>query len=365
MTAQSLNYINAVYYPSWRVYKGLPPSSLRLDCVTHVLYAFVRINEDGSLRFADERADIVVPVDGEKGGLAALAKAKRENPHIRTLISVGGGSGSAEFPALAGNPQARAKFATEVEEFVAKWSFDGVDIDWEHPSTTQQGKDYVSLLQALRAVLPPPYLVVSALPTAEYVLKHIDLPAVADLVSFVNLMAYDFTGLWAKAAGHHAQLMACPHAGTGAPTKCASTGVDYLRDHGIPSEKIVLGVPTYARCFSQAREPGHAFKGASLVEYRDLDEVCVRDATVHVAAAAASYVDEAGFASDKGKRSEPLGFMSFDVPETVRAKGQYVKTARLGGLFYWTGTGDRDGSESLVAAGFAELGADSAASSGG
>ena len=32
--------INAVYYPNWQVYKGFPPSSLNLKCVTHIFYAF-------------------------------------------------------------------------------------------------------------------------------------------------------------------------------------------------------------------------------------------------------------------------------------------------------------------------------------
>lgn len=35
--------VNAVYYPSWKVYKGHPPSSLQVDAATHILYAFVRL----------------------------------------------------------------------------------------------------------------------------------------------------------------------------------------------------------------------------------------------------------------------------------------------------------------------------------
>ena len=42
--------INAVYYPSWRVYKGFPPSALQIDKISHVFYAFARVNEDGTLR---------------------------------------------------------------------------------------------------------------------------------------------------------------------------------------------------------------------------------------------------------------------------------------------------------------------------
>lgn len=33
-------YFNAVYYPSWRIYKKQPPSSLKLGFVSHVFYAF-------------------------------------------------------------------------------------------------------------------------------------------------------------------------------------------------------------------------------------------------------------------------------------------------------------------------------------
>jgi chitinase len=66
-------------------------------------------------------------VDGAQGCLGALAKLKQENPSIRTLISVGGGSGSDEFPALAANPDARALFAQQIREFCDRHAFDGVD----------------------------------------------------------------------------------------------------------------------------------------------------------------------------------------------------------------------------------------------
>lgn len=59
------------------------------------------------------------------------------------------------------------------------------------------------------------------------------------------------------------------------------------------------------------------------------------------------------------EKRERIGFgmlVSFDVPETVRIKGEYVRSTGLGGLFYWTGTGDRDGeAEGLVGVGFEEM----------
>lgn len=34
-------YVNAVYYPSWAVYKEKPPSSLDVANITHIFYAFM------------------------------------------------------------------------------------------------------------------------------------------------------------------------------------------------------------------------------------------------------------------------------------------------------------------------------------
>lgn len=33
-------YHNAVYYPNYKVYQHQPPSSLKLDIISHVFYAF-------------------------------------------------------------------------------------------------------------------------------------------------------------------------------------------------------------------------------------------------------------------------------------------------------------------------------------
>jgi chitinase len=56
---------------------------------------------------------------------------KRENPHIKTLVSMGGGSGSAEFPKLASSDAARRTFAKEAREFCDRYEFDGVDSKYE------------------------------------------------------------------------------------------------------------------------------------------------------------------------------------------------------------------------------------------
>ncbi|KAF5243446.1 hypothetical protein FAUST_2802 [Fusarium austroamericanum] len=307
------------------------------------------VNENGTLRAIDDWADNEKMVDGEKGCLAAISKLKSQHPHIKTLVSIGGGSSSKEFPALAANKTARQTFARRISEFCVTHQFDGVDIDWEHPQTPEAGRNYVLFLQDIRNVMThSQFLLTSALPTGEYCLKHINLPVVAHLLDFLNLMGYDFTGGWTDVCGHHAQLLPpSQNLNEVYPTlrKSCQRGVDFLIANGFPRHKIILGIPVYARYFGQARGPGHPFKGAGEIDYCDLPDEWVANAEVDQSVAAASFVDNK---SDKG-------FVSFDVPSTVSIKAGYAKALGLGGLFYWTGAGDRKGCESLVTAGWTAL----------
>ncbi|KAH7144482.1 glycoside hydrolase superfamily [Dactylonectria estremocensis] len=307
-------YINAVYYPSWSVYKDRPPSCLDVACITHIFYAFVGVNEDGTLRALDAWADNDKEVDGVKGCLAAVAELKRQNPHIKTIVSVGGGTNSTEFPNVAKSHGARCTFAREIRQFCERHELDGADIDWEHPQDPDAGRHYLQFLQEIRRALPSPwFLLTSALPVGQYCLKHIDLPAVARVLDFLNLMAYDFVGSWTDVSGHHAQLLPpSNNLNEVYPTLRTSGngGVNYLLEHNFPRNKILLGIPAYARYFSNSHGSGHPFKESGEVDYCDLPERWVYKAFVEDVVATASFVDDEG---DKG-------FVSFDVPSTVRAK---------------------------------------------
>ncbi|KAI1134890.1 glycoside hydrolase family 18 protein [Hypoxylon sp. FL0543] len=342
--------INAVYYPSWRIYKGFAPSYLQLDYVDRVLYAFVLLNEDGTLRSLDDYADHSKPVDGVDGCLRALAKLKERKPGLKTLVSLGGGSGSQQFPIVAADPARRATLAQACRQFITDWQLDGVDIDWEHPTTPKEGADYIALLQALREALPSPqYLLTTALPVGEYCLKNIDLVAADQLLDTLHLMGYDFYGSWTQVSGHHAQLLTSPGAENSVnpdQSHSCNRGVDYLLSHGFPKHKIALGIPAYARTFAGAQDVGQPFNSASEIDYNDMPCQWIHAAKVDQTVVAASYVDD----SPDGRR-----FVSFDVPETVKLKAEYVKKMHLGGLFYWTGVGDVKGPESLVRAGYESL----------
>jgi chitinase len=50
-------------------------------------------------------------------------------------VAIGGWNDSAgeKYSRLANNPTARQKFIDNVIQFIKKYDFDGLDLDWEYP----------------------------------------------------------------------------------------------------------------------------------------------------------------------------------------------------------------------------------------
>ena len=298
-------------------------------------------------------------MDGTLGCLNAFKLLKQQHPLLKVIVSIGGGAGSAIFPEVAGNHNTSLALARSARALVDTYGLDGIDskiylllcyvvltfiVDWEHPSDPRQGTNYIRLLGALRVALPSPeYILTSALPAGEWALRNIDVSLASTHLDLINLMAYDFSGPWTQTAGHHAQLYTPKHPHNDA---AGQSSVNYLLSRGVPSKKILLGIPAYGRSFLASSKVGDRFAGhggeEGTFEYKDLPRP-----------GALEYVDEqAGAACCLGGDG---GFVTYDNPRTVQLKATFAKQSRLGGLFYWTGTADVKGHRSLVETGYNTL----------
>ncbi|KAI9840151.1 MAG: hypothetical protein M1838_004196 [Thelocarpon superellum] len=343
-------FVNAVYYPNWHVYRQKPPSSLPLDNTSHVFYAFASVGPDGTVALSDPWADAQMEVDGQRGCLRAFVALKQQYRHLKLVLSVGGANSSQHFAAVAADASTRTRFGQSAHALVVEYGLDGIDVlevDWEHPANAEQGRHYVQLLRAIRESLPAPdFLLTSALPAGQWALQHIHLGHAQTYLDFVNVMTYDFSGPWVDVAGHHAQLFAPAHPHNDAARISGQTAVEYMRGHGVPAEKLVLGVPSYGRSFVGASGVGQPYSGHAgtdgTFDYCDLPRPGAQE-FMDTTVVAASCVGGDG------------GFVSYDNADSVRLKAAFAVEYSLAGLFYWTGTGDQKGSGSLVRAGFARL----------
>ncbi|KAK7520096.1 class V chitinase-like protein [Phyllosticta citriasiana] len=351
-------YLNGVYYPNWHIYKQLPPSSLNFDVISHVFYSFAHVKPDGTVYLSDEWADDQIDVDGTKGCLRSFAALKQKYSILRVVLSVGGGgAGSEPFAAAASTDETRERFAATAKALVNKYNLDGIDsafslsrlvvlaLDWEHPSDSHQGSDYVKLLAAIRSYMPPPkYTLTTALPAGQWALQYINLAQAAYYLDLVNVMTYDFSGPWVPSTEHHAQLFSPQRPHNQHCTISCNSAIDYFVSHGVPASKLLLGVPAYGRSFLKSKGVGHKYNGHAGEEgtflYKDLPRPGSKE-----------FVDDkVGAAFCVGGDG---GFVTYDNAQTVRMKAQYVKGNGLAGMFYWTGTGDKsDSQESLVFNGY-------------
>lgn len=220
-------------------------------------------------------------------------------------------------------------------------------MDWEHPSDIQQGHEFVYLLSQLREALPRPrYLLTTALPAGEWVLKHIDLAAAQQHVDLLMVMCYDFSGSWLDRTGHQAQLFPPPRPYSPAASISCQSATTYVLSHGVPAKKILLGIPVYGRSFLGANHVDQPYSGCGG------EDGCFDYSELPRPGATEMYDDTVGAAYCTGGDG---GFVSYDAPRTVAQKAKFVTTMGLGGLFYWHITADKRGPKSLIETGYNTL----------
>ena len=114
------------------------------------------------------------------------------------MVSIGGWSNSVDdlaFDKVTATPEDMDKFTTEAVEFMQKYGFDGIDIDWEYPDNDDRKTKFVALIKQLREKLTAAgkeddiYYQLSIAVTADHKkMQYIDPKVVKDYVDNVNVM---------------------------------------------------------------------------------------------------------------------------------------------------------------------------------
>uniref|UniRef100_A0A336MDE0 CSON015397 protein n=1 Tax=Culicoides sonorensis TaxID=179676 RepID=A0A336MDE0_CULSO len=223
------------YIPRWNSVASFADPSL----CTHFLISFGIPMPDGSVDFGN------------------ISEFKRlRTPNSKLLLAIGGADAvsAANFPQVAANQ--RGGFAQNCFNIVRDEGLDGVDIDWEYPSTPEDKENFVLMMEELRNKFGSTYMLTTAVATTpERVEEAYDLERLTSLVDFFNLMTYDFHSdeSWDE---DWTQEEPRPHYGTyfNAPVIGPGNNVEngiklYLYDKNIPAKKLNVGVPFYARVY--------------------------------------------------------------------------------------------------------------------
>ncbi|KAG0300424.1 hypothetical protein BGZ98_009189 [Dissophora globulifera] len=280
------------------------------------------------------------------GNFKRLGLLKKANRHLKVSLSIGGWTWSTNFAGVAANPQTRANFIKTSIELMNNLGLDGLDIDWEYPKTPEDAVNYVSLLRELRQGLDQyaaskgdsnPYLLTGAMPCGETQYSLLRLGEMNQYMDAFYLMAYDLAGSWSNVAGHQSNL----HKGQISVDKAVQ---HYIRQ-GIPSHKVVVGMPIYGRAFQNTNGIGHPFDGIGPGTW----EQGVYDYKHLPMAGAVEYYDAESVSSysyDPTKRE----LVTYDTPLVIDRKVDYIAQNRLGGAMFWESSADHksDHDRSLI-----------------
>lgn len=200
--------------------------------MSHINYAFGHVNDsfDG------------VRIDNEPR-FREIIGLKQQNPELKIMLSIGGW-GSGRFSEMAANDSTRLAFAKDCDRVVKEYGLDGIDIDWEYPTTSMANissspddtDNFTLMMRDIRAAIgPDKLLTLATVSTARY----IDFKGILPYIDFVNIMAYDM----ASAPQHHSSLYPSEVGGE----LSSHQAVQAHLAAGVPADKLVMGMAFYGR----------------------------------------------------------------------------------------------------------------------
>lgn len=337
---------NVVYFSNWSVYSRKRFAiDIPHDIVTHICYAFIVIDtESGKLRFTDEWCDLDLPMQSPidpsrqvTGSLAQLYEMKQLNRNLKVVISIGGWGTDFMFKAIVENETKLMNFVNSCGEFVLKYNFDGIDIDWEFPTNAKENDSLVNLLKLVRIKLNSidPNLSLSiAAPAGDQNIRVLNLAQIDQYLTFWNLMLYDFCGNeWSNKTAYHSNL----YGDNGDNNLNVDAVVRRYLSSGIDSRKLVVGMPLYGRNFfgAESNGIGKTFTRHPASHYpveTDTVDYCklpIGTASFDIAKVSASCYHEA-----------TKTFISYDNVDSTIIKAKYITQYNLGGGMWWDSAGD-------------------------
>ncbi|WJV50079.1 chitinase C-terminal domain-containing protein [Streptomyces flavofungini] len=314
------------YFTGWRTGKNGEPAYLASDIpwdkVTHLNYAFAHIGSDNKISVGGDGEKNAAtgmtwpgvagaemdPAYSYKGHFNLLNKFKKKHPNVKTMVSVGGWAetggyfgddgkrvNSGGFYSMATkadgsvNQAGIETFADSTVAFIKKYGFNGVDIDYEYPTTMKDAgnpldwqlangrraglvKGYAVLMKTLREKLDKAgaadgkhYLLTVAAPSSGYLLRGMETFQVQKYLDYVNIMSYDLHGAWNEYVGPNASLY-----DDGKDAELAAAGVYGSQQYGgigylntdwayhyfrgsMPAGRINIGLPYYTRGFKNVQ----------------------------------------------------------------------------------------------------------------
>jgi GH18 family chitinase len=293
------------YFPNYRAIADVPDVKFKMCNVVN--YAFFSVNTTGTLTVNNPT---LVP--------QVVTKAKTNGAKVMVSINE---AANGNFKNMAATAAGRNTFIKNVMANVRQYGFDGVDVDWEFPSTADGTHlTFTALMKELSDSLhrDAKYYLTAAITAGKYAGAYRDAiqSEVFGYVDFFNVMAYDDFSTTVPYKHHSDYNLA---------VVCLNY---WLTTRGMPQAKCVLGFPAYGR-------PSGMTQSATTLAYKEI-----------IAKGGSAQKDSAVVTT----MAFPAGFtIYYNGQPTVKNKAMLAKQ-RTNGIMMWEKWHDAPDGNSLLKA---------------
>jgi chitinase len=291
-------------------------STIDYTIVTHVVEHAVCTNGNGTLDLTNLGGTFPVPnlvEDAHDGGAKAI-------------LGLCGDPGTTdEFAEMASTKTSRTAFITHVMGLVKEYDFDGVDIDWEYPSTHTDADKLDLLAGEMRAALGPGQTLSIVTPNATGLAQYFDLPSLVPLVDWFDVLTYDYSDP-ATSATSYPDAPLYPTGDKGSVTGT----MQYYLSRGVPRAELLVGLP-----FEGKQYDGATMLNEHLSNHHGKSSLAYSAIVPLVGAGWTAYYDSTNVAAYLLTSDGAAGVIVYDDPLSIRTKCDYVACSRLGGAILW------------------------------
>ncbi|KAF5860618.1 hypothetical protein ETB97_001322 [Aspergillus alliaceus] len=327
---ENVGKVVAGYWEAWNMAKPcgtMKPQEIPVELLTHLIFSFGFV--------VPETYQIEPMPDTSESLFRQATDGKKKNPNLKGWTHTDPGIYQKVFTDMVSSAANRQTFIKNLLSFLARYDFDGVDLDWEYPGAADRGgrptdkENFTKLLQEMKLAFQNRCLVTFAAPMSTHLLQNYDLKGASEAVDWINVMAYDIHGSWdeTKQALGHTNL------------SDVKKGLEIFLRAGVAPQKLVLGTAFYGRSFKMASKdctrPGCSFIGngdkgrcaqsAGTLSYIEINDV--------IASGTKPVFDEAGSVLHLTWGGD--NWVSYDDARTIKIKVQYAYQKGLRGVMSW------------------------------
>ena len=310
------------------------------------------------------------------GSFNQLKQLKVVNPNLKPIISLGGWTWSKNFSIASATDASRKKLVSSCINLYIKGNlpvidgrggagaaagvFDGIDIDWEWPGSLNglEGntvdvandknnfrlllKEFRTQLDAYGATTGKHYTLSAFLPAnpSDIAAGGWNNPELFTYLDYGNVQGYDFWGGWAPTqTGHQGNLYDDPNDTRPANQRYSvDKAIKQYTNAGIKPSQLGLGLAMYGRGWQGATSSAAwgpasgTAPGTYEAGNENYDLLKTRGTDYYNASIGAAY------------RYDGSQWWSYDNPQSVAAKADYIVAKGLGGGMWWDLSGNKDGS---------------------